>query len=94
MSRSADHGDFRDRVCRVRRETYGEDGVQQLAEDLGISPWTWEGYEAGDAIPHPVILHFICLTRSQPRWLLTGEGQPYSIMTSCHGRIGGFPMKG
>lgn len=45
---------------------------------MGIPARTWDNYEAGTTIPGLILLQFVCLTRSDPQWLLTGEGEPYS----------------
>src|SRR4051794_38880844 len=81
MIRRTDRHDFLDRVRQVRRETYGEGGIPQLAEDLGIPASTWENYEAGATIPDTILLRFVCLTETIPRWLLTGEGLPYATIS-------------
>jgi hypothetical protein len=78
MSRIFDRLAFPDRLRRIRREAYGEEGVPQLALALGIPPKTWENYEAGVTIPGPIILEFICLTGVGVRWLADGEGDAYS----------------
>src|SRR4051794_10214761 len=81
MTRRTDRHAFLDRVRLVRRETYGEDGILQLAEDLGIPARTWENYEAGAIIPDTILLRFVCLTEAMPRWLLTGQGLPYATIS-------------
>ena len=65
------------RIRQVRAELYGDEG-QELAESLGL-PWqTWVNYEGGVVMPATVLLEFIELTRADPRWLLTGEGQTFA----------------
>jgi hypothetical protein len=64
------------RVCEVRRKLYGERGASLLAEDLELPARTWLNYESGVVIPATVILRFIDLTGVDPRWLLTGKGDP------------------
>ncbi len=70
------------RVREVRRELYGERGAPILAEDLELPTRTWLNYESGVVIPATVILRFIDLTRANPRWLLTGQGNRY-VTASC-----------
>jgi hypothetical protein len=65
------------RVREVREELYGEPGAEMLAAELGLPTRTWMNYEANTVIPALVILHFIEITRAEPRWLLTGEGDRY-----------------
>jgi hypothetical protein len=66
-----------DRVRQVRRDLYGAHGGPLLAEALRLPFRTWANYEAGCTIPAQVILQFIEITRADPHWLLTGEGQRY-----------------
>ncbi len=66
-----------DRIRRVRREAFGEDGVPDLASRIGVPARTWENYETGVNVPGDVILRFTVLTRVEPAWLLTGDGPVY-----------------
>lgn len=66
-----------DRVRQIRRDLYGAYGGPVLAEVLQLPFRTWANYESGYTIPAQVILRFIEVTRADPHWLLTGEGQPY-----------------
>jgi hypothetical protein len=77
MSRHIEQLEFRERIRRIRVETYGDDGTPRLAEALGIPVRTWENYESGVMIHDLTLLRFLCLTESNPQWLLTGEGEPY-----------------
>ncbi len=63
------------RLRQVRRECYGEDGIYSLAVALGLPARTWENYEHGVTIPGEILLRFLVLTSTSPRWLLTGEGR-------------------
>lgn len=65
------------RVREVREELYGVNGGPLLAEALRLPYRTWFNYEAGCTIPAQVILRFIEVTRADPHWLLTGEGEKY-----------------
>jgi hypothetical protein len=76
------------RVCEVRHELFGEDGVPALARALGVPDLVWEAYEAGADIPAAVILRFIVVTGANPRWLLTGEGERFTHGTGPAGRPG------
>jgi hypothetical protein len=67
------------RIREVRRELYGEHGGPLIAEALGIPFRTWLNYENGCTIPAPSILRFIELTRTNPHWLLTGQGGKYLV---------------
>ena len=69
--------DLARRVREVREDLYGEHGGPLLAETLQIPFRTWHNYEVGCTIPAPTILRFIELTETNPRWLLTGEGEKY-----------------
>ena len=66
-----------DRIRHVRREAFGEDGVPDLAFQIGVPARTWENYETGVSVPGDVILRFTVLTRVEPAWLLTGDGPIY-----------------
>ena len=65
------------RVRDVRLELFGAHGGPLLAESLNVPFRSWFHYESGESIPAPVILRFIALTRADPHWLLTGEGERY-----------------
>jgi hypothetical protein len=67
------------RLVEIRRDLFGEDGIPVLAELLNIPAGTWMNFEAGITIPAPVILHFIEITRTEPFWLLSGEGNTYRV---------------
>jgi hypothetical protein len=82
MSFQPDRICFTSRLSRVRREVYGEDGIPQLAQNLGIPPRTWANFESGVIVPDTIILGFLCLTGVSPKWLLTGEGELYSASAS------------
>lgn len=66
-----------DRIGRIRREAFGEDGVPDIASRIGVPARTWENYETGVTMPGEVILRFTVLTRVEPAWLLTGDGPVY-----------------
>jgi hypothetical protein len=65
------------RLREVRQQLYGGSGGPALAEALGLPAATWANYEGGVIIPAAVILGFIELTRADPHWLLTGEGERF-----------------
>ncbi len=65
------------RVREIRSESFGVHGVTVLAGHLEIPARTWEHYEDGVTIPACVLVKFIGLTRVEPHWLLTGEGERY-----------------
>jgi hypothetical protein len=67
------------RLRQVRVECYGEQGTAALAADLDLPERTWLNYEAGVAMPAEVLLNFIGLTRTNPSWLLEGEGDRYLV---------------
>lgn len=68
-----------DRVRQVRLDLYGVHGGPLLASKLGLPFRTWMNYEAGCTIPAQVILKFIEVTRSDPHWLLSGEGERFLV---------------
>ena len=63
------------RVRRIRQDIYGEDGLENLAEMLGVPAQTWRNYERGVTMPAELLLKFIVLTGADPSWLLTGDGK-------------------
>lgn len=71
-----------DRVRQIRRERFGDDGVARLSNLLRIPPRTWTNYEHGVAIPATVLLRFLEVTRTEPEWLLTGEGRRYRAVAA------------
>jgi hypothetical protein len=70
--------DLADRVRLVRLDLYGINGGPLLASELGLPFRTWMNYEAGCTIPAQVILRFIEITRADPHWLLSGEGDRFA----------------
>jgi hypothetical protein len=70
------------RIRQIREELYGAHGGPLLAEALKIPFRTWLNYEHGCTIPASSILRFIELTRSNPHWLLTGQGEKYLMPRS------------
>jgi hypothetical protein len=62
------------RLRKVRIEVFGEDGVEDLASQLGIPPETWRHYEAGVTLPAEVLLAFIELAGVELTWLSAGVG--------------------
>jgi hypothetical protein len=69
--------DLTSRIRLIRRETYGEDGIADLAKALGLPTQTWRNVEDGVRIPGEFILRFLLLTGAEVHWLLTGEGDKY-----------------
>jgi hypothetical protein len=69
--------DLARRVREIRIEIYGENGGPMLANALEIPFRTLFNYESGCTIPAHVILQFIEITRVDPHWLLTGEGERF-----------------
>lgn len=65
------------RVREIRMELYGEHGGPLLAEALHMPFRTWMGYEMGESMPAHSILRFIEVTKTNPHWLLTGEGRKF-----------------
>jgi hypothetical protein len=69
--------DLARRIREVREDLYGAHGGPLIAEALRIPFRTWSNYENGCTIPASSMLRFIELTKANPHWLLTGEGQKY-----------------
>jgi hypothetical protein len=67
------------RLRTIREELFGEDGIPTLARALGIPDQTWSNYEQGIAVPGYIVLAVIEHTGVDPHWLLTGEGERYTV---------------
>jgi hypothetical protein len=67
------------RLREVREELFGVHGGPLLADELGLPYRTWSNYEMGVVVPAVVLLRFVELTGANPRWLLRGEGERYSV---------------
>ncbi|WP_435018599.1 hypothetical protein TA3x_000580 [Tundrisphaera sp. TA3] len=65
------------RLRTIRVECFGEAGVPDLADRIGIPPQTWDNYEYGVTIPGSVLLGFLAITCTEPMWLMTGDGPRY-----------------
>jgi hypothetical protein len=64
------------RLRQIRKDLYGDDGAQLLADALEIQVGTWLNYERGVTMPGLVVLKLIDIARVNPHWLLTGQGDP------------------
>jgi hypothetical protein len=62
------------RLAHLRIELFGQEGVPEMAERLGIPSQTWKNYEAGLPVPAVIFLKVLELTSVDARWLLNGEG--------------------
>ena len=51
--------------------------IGELAERLSIPARTWENYEAGVTMPAEIAFDFFAITRANPHWLGTGQGERY-----------------
>ncbi len=63
------------RVREIRDYLYGGHGIDALAQALGVPAQTWLNYERGINMPAEVLLEFLEVTRVDPHWLRTGEGE-------------------
>ncbi len=70
--------DLSQRVHELRVELYGEHGGPMLAMALEVPFRTWMSYETGASIPAETLLRFLEVTRANPHWLLTGDGQKFT----------------
>jgi DNA-binding transcriptional regulator YiaG len=66
-----------ERLKQFRAELFGERGGPELARLLGIPTQTWCNFEMGVTVPAQVILRFIEVTKVEPKWLLSGQGEQY-----------------
>jgi hypothetical protein len=75
-----------DRLRQVRVERFGPDGVDALAQRIGVAPQTWRNYEAiGGLIPAAHLQRFVELTGADPVWLINGRGPKYRRTAAPHG---------
>jgi len=65
------------RLRYVRRERFGEHGLEALAELLKVSARTWTTCESCGTISGGLLLRFIEVTGVEPCWLLRGSGPRY-----------------
>jgi len=79
------------RIREIRADLYGDDGIDALADAVGVPAQTWRNYEGGVTMPAWVLLRFLALSGANPNWLLTGQGerlgpdiQPFLLETTCH----------
>jgi transcriptional regulator with XRE-family HTH domain len=88
---AGDRGGLASRIRLIRVDIAGDghEGIERLAESLGIPPQTWANYEGGVTIPALVILDLICLTGVSPRWLLDGRGEAYPGRPGMRGQAHG-----
>jgi hypothetical protein len=72
------------RFREIRENLCGEYGAQFLADALHVRLETWLNYESGLTMPAHVVLKLIDIARVNPRWLLTGQGNPHEDrMRTC-----------
>ena len=69
------------RIRSIREEIYGEHGVPEIAEKLGLPLDTWRDFERGATIPGEILLCYLELTGADPLWLLTGVGAKFRAFT-------------
>jgi hypothetical protein len=61
---------FCKRIREVRVECFGDEGVERLADLLGIPVRTWLNYEDGVSMPATVLLRFLRVTEAGTESLL------------------------
>jgi hypothetical protein len=71
------------RLCEIRYDLYGEQGAHALARALSLPLQTWLNYERGVTVPADVLLEFLEITRADPHWLRTGDGDRLLAQTYC-----------
>jgi hypothetical protein len=74
------------RVREIRLEIFGDDGVATLAQAMNIPARTWKHFENGVAMPAGILLQFIEITRVEPHWLLSGNGDRYRVGAAISAR--------
>ena len=61
----------------MRRDLYGEHGIDVLAKELRLPAHAWVEYERGEPIPGRIFLRFVDATGANPHWLFLGQGERY-----------------
>ena len=61
------------RIAQLRLETAGARGKSSFAKQLGLSPSTYDYYEATRVPPADVLVRIAAVAGADLRWLLTGE---------------------
>jgi len=67
------------RIAALRRRLHGDRGKSRFAEQLGISPSTYNYYEARRVPPAGVLVRIADAAGVDIRWLLTGEDAEPSV---------------
>lgn len=86
MTPSADNS-ICQRVAQVRLETCGTRGKARFAKQLGISPSTYDYYEASRVPPAEILVNIADVGDVDLRWLLTGEAQIGPAVAANHPAI-------
>lgn len=73
MARKKATPDVCRRLAELRQQQYGQRGKADFAKDLGISPSTYNYYEAGRVPPAELLVRIADLAKVDLRWLLTGK---------------------
>jgi transcriptional regulator with XRE-family HTH domain len=68
--------DICQRVAQLRQEFAGKRGKAAFAKQLGLSPSTYDYYEASRPPPSDVLVRMAELANVDLRWLLSGKGEP------------------
>jgi SOS-response transcriptional repressor LexA/transcriptional regulator with XRE-family HTH domain len=72
------------RIAQLRRETAGPRGKSAFAKQLGLSPSTYDYYEASRVPPAGVLVRIAEATGVDLRWLLTGEPSSDGLEAEDH----------
>lgn len=67
------------RIAEIRRELHGDRGKAAFAQQLGVSPSTYNYYEAGRVPPAALLVKIADVAGADLRWLLTGELSPVPV---------------
>jgi len=84
MSDQSSESGISDRIVQVRIEVTGPRGKAAFARLLGISPTTYQSYEAGRVPPADVLVKMAEVAQVDVRWLLTGRDVDSPAMTGDH----------
>jgi transcriptional regulator with XRE-family HTH domain len=72
------------RIAQLRLEVAGARGKSSFAKQLGLSPSTYDYYEASRVPPADVLVRIADLTGADLRWLLTGQASAGPAVPAGH----------
>ena len=78
MAPEEDASRLSERLAQLRQTVFGPRGRAAFSRALGISPSTYNYYEKGRQPPADLLAKAAQYTGADLKWLMTGDGQPFS----------------